>query len=305
MLTGTRIVTRQRSGLTLLELMVGLVIGGFALALISAISVRQQRVFSDLAEIAAAGGQLRDAAGILPVDLRGISARLGDVHEARDTAIEFRATIASALVCDSAPAGLVLAPVGDSVSSLGFGETAVAIGDTAWLLNAADSNADWRAFRVSSVASIRGGSCASLAPALTAAERALTRVVVALDSAPQSTAAIGMPIRFTRSLRYSLYRASDGAWYLGERDWNAVTARFNTVQPVAGPFLSPAQRGLLLRYADSTGRDLGAPVGDTRNIVMVRMELRAATPHSMRALAASGAAKRTDSLIVAVLLRNR
>ncbi len=46
-------------------------------------------------------------------------------------------------------------------------------------------------------------------------------------------------MRVTRPIRYSLYHASDGSWYLGARDWNDASARFNTIQPLAGPFRSP------------------------------------------------------------------
>jgi len=107
-------------------------------------------------------------------------------------------------------------------------------------------------------------------------------------------------------MRYSLYRASDGGWYLGQRDWNPVALRFNTIQPVAGPFLSPALRGLRLTYLDSLGSTLATPITDTRTIVSIHAALRAQTKHTVRVLAASSTTgKRTDTTTVVIMLHNR
>lgn len=107
-------------------------------------------------------------------------------------------------------------------------------------------------------------------------------------------------------MRYSLYRASDGDWYLGAREWNPVAVRFNTIQPVSGPFLSPSLGGLAFRYLDTLGSSLATPVVDTRAIALVRIELRGQTKNASRALSAAGPpGKRSDSLSLVVLLRNR
>src|SRR5262245_17958001 len=94
-----------RRGVTLVELVVTMAVGGLALSLIAAVCLRQQRVISDLSHAAALTAQLRDAAAILPIDLRALSSGLGDIRDARDTSLEVRATIASAVVCDTARAG--------------------------------------------------------------------------------------------------------------------------------------------------------------------------------------------------------
>src|SRR5439155_17735466 len=91
----------RRRGVTLIELIVAMVVGGVALALIASISVRQQRLYADLADRAALASQLRQASTVLPIELRGASSAGGDIREARDTAIELRASIASAVVCDT------------------------------------------------------------------------------------------------------------------------------------------------------------------------------------------------------------
>ena len=107
-------------------------------------------------------------------------------------------------------------------------------------------------------------------------------------------------------MRYSLYRASDGGWYLGQRDWNSLALRFNTTQPVAGPFLSPSARGLRLTYLDSMGTSLATPVADTRAIASIHAAFRAQTKHTVGVLAASSATgKRTDTATVVIMLHNR
>ena len=92
--------------------------------------------------------------------------------------------------------------------------------------------------------------------------RRLPRAIVALDTPPAFASALGIPVRITRPRRYSLYRASDGLSYLGERDWNPGALRFNTIQPVSGPFAPAAEHGLVFRYLDSTGASLVIPVAN-------------------------------------------
>jgi hypothetical protein len=126
-----------------------------------------------------------------------------------------------------------------------------------------------------------------------------------LDSLSPATA-LGMPLRVTRPLRYSLYRGSDANWYLGQRDWNTTTMRFNSVQPVSGPFLSPPARGVVFHYLDSAGAELVTPVTNTHLISAVLAELRSATKTAPRALASSSQhGPRIDSASLWILLRNR
>src|SRR4051794_2584223 len=104
-----RMKRTRRTGLTLVEMVVSLSLTGIVLAMVSAISLRQQRIVADLAEQIASAARLREAAAILPIHLR--SARAADIREARDTSLELRATIASAVICDTSSSALVLAPV--------------------------------------------------------------------------------------------------------------------------------------------------------------------------------------------------
>jgi hypothetical protein len=84
----------------------------------------------------------------------------------------------------------------------------------------------------------------------------------------------GTPIRITRSWRYSIYRSSDGYWYLGARDWNASTRKFNTIQPVSGPFVSPGGGGVAFRYFDTTGATIASGSATPRAIALIQVSFR-------------------------------
>ncbi|HEY9225576.1 MAG TPA: prepilin-type N-terminal cleavage/methylation domain-containing protein, partial [Gemmatimonadaceae bacterium] len=278
-----------RRGVTLVELLVTVVVGGIALSLVAGIALRQQRVFADMANLAAVTGQLRETSAILPIDLRSAASAAGDIREARDTSIELRATIASAVVCDTTASGLLLAP--DYTGSA----SAITAGDSAWLFDARDSGDVWKPRRIMAATTAPSGQCAALGPTLSDSGRNVTRIALTLDSAPPRDWT-GAPMRVTRVLRYSLYRSSDGSWNLGERDWNPATSRFNTIQPVSGPFLSAASGGLVFRYADSTGAPLATPVVDPRRIALIRFDLRGQTRQAPRVLTTRAvSAPRVDS----------
>ena len=300
--------SRNRPGLTLVELLVVLLVGGTALGLVSSISLRQQRVIEDLAQASAASGQLRDAAAILPIDLRALSPAQGDIAagQARDTSLEFRATIASAVVCDTLGRAIVLAPAGSGSGTFGSIRTSIQAGDTLWLYSPTDTSEAWLPYSIAYAYGTAPGDCTGPGPRLTGADLALDRLVVGLNGPPPLSSAVGFPLRITRPLRYDVYRASDRLWYLGERDWNNNTLRFNVVQPVSGPFLAPSSYGAAFIFLDSGGTVVPTPVADPRSIALVAIDLRAQTPGSVRALgAATTIGARRDSARIVILLRNR
>lgn len=294
----------HRRGFTLAELLVALTIGGVMLAIVTGIAVRQQRTFADLADAAALSAQIRDARAILPRDIRSIAPSAGDIRDARDTAFEFRADIASAVLCDTTGYVALLAPALASITSLASIAEPIEVNDTLWALAPNDSSEDWRAARVTSVGTAAAGACAAGGPMLDAAARTTNRTSLALSS---PVGGPGTPVRVTRPLRYSLYRASDGAWYLGLRDWNNTMLKLNTIQPVAGPFLSPAQSGLRFTFSDSGGTTLPSPVLNGGRIASVRFDVRGQTKDVQRAFGSPGtlSAHGSDSSSVTILLRNR
>jgi hypothetical protein len=78
---------------------------------------------------------------------------------------------------------------------------------------------------------------------------------------PQQSATVsaGAAVRFFKKVHYSLYKASDGYWYLGYYDCRTSRVPVcNTIQPIAGPLRqyvagSPQLAGLRFTYYDTLG----------------------------------------------------
>jgi hypothetical protein len=306
------VLTRQkggpRNGASLIEIVIAMVVAGIVLSLVSSISVRQQRLVSEVTDGVAVAAQLREISTVLPGDLHGVASAAGDIREATDTAIELRATIASAVVCDTAANAFILAPAGFGVTAYASFTTTIEPGDTAWVFTPGDSVDEWKPFAIAGTASANtaGRQCAALGPRLSDSARALPRLSITVTPSPVPVAAmIGSPMRVTRALRYSLYRASDGRWYVGARDWNATLLRFNTVQPVSGPFLSAAASGMALSYFDSSDTRLPTPVVDRRTIAAIRASFRAQSKGAAIVLgSAASVGARIDSSKLVILLHN-
>ena len=291
---------RPRPGFTLAELLIALAGAAVLLAVIASIALRQQRLFAELADDAAMTGRLREAIATLPIDLRAVSPASGDIREARDTALEVRATIASAVVCDTGGHTLTLGPALSGTDTFAAFLATLAAGDTAWLLDTRDAAERWIPRRVTSVSSTTAARCANGGPVPAGA---FVATVVALDTLLPGRA--GTVVRVTRPVRYSLYRSSDGSWQLGARDWNTTSLRFNTIQPVAGPLLPPSAGGLAFSYFDSAGAAVTNPVDAQAGLALIRINARVQANRSARVLGAGSTERRADSLDAAVFLHNR
>ena len=293
-------------GFTLVELLVAMTVAGVVLTLITLTGLRQQRLLSDLAEDASLAAQLREAAAILPVDIRALSAAAGDLRDARDTALELRSTIASGVVCDTVARSVVLPPPTNGADSYASYTAPIEPGDSAWLFTPTDSVDSWRPHAITSVGGAPPGQCAGGGPRLADSIVRRSRVAIVLDSTSSVVAGPGRPLRITRPARYSLYRSSDGSWNLGERDWNPAQLRFNGIQPVAGPLLPASAPGLAFDYLDSTRAPMPTPLATPRAVAAIALTLRGETRNAVRALGSgSTRGKRTDSISVSVLVHNR
>jgi prepilin-type N-terminal cleavage/methylation domain-containing protein len=303
----TPVVRSPRLGVTLVELLVAMTLAGIVLGLVSTLAFRQQRFYAGAFARLALAGELRETAVLLPVDLRAIATGAGDIRagEARDTSLEFRATIASAIVCDISGGRVVLAPPATAGATFASLLATPQANDTTWLLATSDTAEVWRPRRITAVLPAPSGNCAAGAPTLSGPSLAAARLALTLDTLDASVRA-GVPLRITRPARYSVYRASDGAWYLGQREWNPSTSRFNTIQPVTGAFLAPASGGLRFRYFDSSGAELAAGTAATPSIALVTITLAAETRRAVEMLGGGGGMRRRlDSLVLAVRPRNR
>src|SRR5436190_24188940 len=105
MLTGN--VVRARRGFTLIELLISMVLMGLVSAAIVKVLLRQQRFYNSTNDLINTRQQIRQAAAMLPADLRGISSVGGDISAMSDSALDFRGVFGTSIVCTNNGAGLL------------------------------------------------------------------------------------------------------------------------------------------------------------------------------------------------------
>lgn len=260
----------RRAGVSLVELLVALSLGGIVLAIATGSMLRQQRGVRWIEGLSSAELQVRPFIQLFTEELSLLDASAGDIApgQASDTSLQVRAVVATSLSCDSA-ATLTLLPETSATSILGGSASSPAAGDTAWLYGGAARG--WLARAVTGV-SRPTVACAfptsSAAPAFR----------LALD-APADVPA-GAPVRVTRWERWVVYRGGDGRWYAGIRDYGPATSRFLASQPIAGPFLRTARARARtgFRFFDVSGAEVDPDGTNERNIARVRVTVLSVVP---------------------------
>lgn len=282
------LMTRWRHGASLVELLVVTAILGVAAGAVTRIATRQQHHYSRAAIRTLAEAQLREGAAVLTSELAGIAPGAGDIYDGGmgRSAIEFRSTLATAVLCaapNDGAADVDLMPLAAGEGSDHRGDPVVnatalvAPGDSLWIHDArsdtAGSSTAWRAHLV--IATARAGEpCMAEADSTSGLPvRATLTPTVAGLLEPHA------PVRVFRRTRYALYTGSDGQPYLGFTDCRPVvrSPACSPLQPVAGPYLraaspsAPLDGGLLLEYLDADGK----PTDDRFAVAAITVHLRA------------------------------
>lgn len=267
---GMKGATASRAGMSLVEVLVALSLGAIVLAVAASSMLRQQRGVRWIEGLSAAELQVRPVSSALPDELSQLDASAGDIApgEASDSSLQLRAVVAASLSCDSA-AALTLLPDTASAPAMVGGMSAPAVGDSVWFY--LGSPLGWRARTVTGVARTTT-ACGVPTSAAAPTFRLL------LD-APAGVSA-GTPVRVTRWERWVVYRASDGRWYVGIRDYSPATSRFLSAQPVAGPFLRSVRGGARtgFRYFDASGSPLDPDGTNEGRIARVRITTLSVVP---------------------------
>lgn len=293
-----------RAGFSLVELIVILTLSAIVMGGLTSVLVRQQRFYRGTADLVETRSQIRQAAGIIPSDLRGVSSIGGDIIQITDTSMVFRATIGQAIACAVVGNIIVVPPLtlanGNTLASFALTPAA---GDTVFVyddgLTEAANDDEWEAYGLASSADTTNLTSAAC-DALTGAANATTqRNSFILAGTPDATIQIGAPMRFVRRTRYTLYRATDGAWYLG---YCAPDCAGGTPQPIAGPFLPGAggTKGVAFSYQNASGAVTTIPDSVAQVSIVVRGQTRGVVD--------MGGYKNTyvgDSLRFSVAIRNR
>lgn len=298
----------NRVGVSTMELLIVMVIGGVVASAIGGVLRRQQRFFTNAVLIVEQRVSLRDATGILAGELRALSPVGGDVVAFSDSALEMRATIGTAVACDTVGGGgaIELAPVlGSSSRSLSAYTTSPQPGDIALVFDAStaidSSITGWTTLEIVSTAP-RTDVCARsriIDPADSATARLELRF--AAGALLPSSVSPGAFVRVLRRVRYRFYRASTTQWFLGYAEWDGTA--FGAVQPVSGPYapyVGGAGSGLSLRYFDRSGAPITA-LSDAEQIARIQISVRGAPGAGL----SGGTRVVTDSQTTTVRLRNQ
>ena len=301
---------RARAGFTLPELLVAMtllvIIGGTLGTMLTS----QYRMFNRTQGATQMQRDLRTGLGLLPLDLRAASRAGGDITVLQDSAIQLRATIGSSIVCVRPAAAVIdLPPLEAARNALTQWHAQPLPGDTVLVYDentrSGPEDDRWLPYALTGIGNAPAASCAGAPftdPALDPpASKPRWRLTLGAD--PPLTVVAGAPVRFLRSVRYSLYRpASAGAdaWYLGYREY--VGGAWGTTESIAGPFeaASGPRVGIRFAYHDTLGQVLAAPTG--QNVGRVDLSFRA------RSLIRGGTRDTIvlrDSVAVRVALRNR
>lgn len=293
----------SRRGFSLVELMVILVLSTIVLGGLTSVLVRQQRFYRGTADLIETRSQIRQAAGIIPSDLRGVSTIGGDILEITDTSMVFWATIGQAVTCVGIPGTNVLAipplTLSNNNALASFTMTPGA-GDTVWVYENgptdAAANDHWHAYGIMAApTTTTTQTCATLVGGV---DLSAPRYSFLLSEPLDLDVEVGNPVRFVRRTRYSLYRASDEGWYLGY----CSPACVGDPQPIAGPFLPAGggTSGVSFTYTDAAGAVTAVPA----NVAQVSIVVRGKT----RGVVDMGGYNKTqvgDSLRFSVAIRNR
>lgn len=255
-----------RSGFTLVELMVGLVVATIVGIAAITIAVRHEHLAFALEQVTESRRALREGADALRYDLRSLAPQEDAIYAMGASFVEFRMATGFSILCglDSTRTLLTFPARTSSTPNVTSWIVAPEAGDTVMLFAASADAARWGLHAVSS-APTPGRACSPnfVAGALAATLALRVAIPVASDIEP------GAVLRFVRRARYELYRASDGGWYLGFRDCLVTrTTPCATVQPVSGPY---ARGGVQFRFLDSTD----TPTTDPRRVSRIDVVLRA------------------------------
>ena len=294
--------TRARRGTTLVELLVALTMLAVLVAATADVVARQWRTQGALDARRAARAQLAAAADALRPALRMAAGDGGAVDSSdflfvSDTLLELRTALGASVVCAVAgPTTVELPPLSSASPSLTWWRAAPQPGDVALVFSDDSLGGAWRTLPVAALGTSAAGCAGS---SLVSASDPQPRHRLTLAAALPAGVVPGTPIRFARRVRWLHYRASDGRWYLGEREWDGTA--WTGTQPVAGPLRPPGARGgLAMRALDSTGSALNGAAAATARVVRVDVVVRAdVTP-----LAGARAASAVDSVAFVVAPRN-
>ena len=309
-----------RAGFTLVELLISMTLLTLVGAAVVSVIISQQRFYRGTNELMVTRSQLRQVAVMLPSDLRGISSAGNDVYFMSDSAIEFRSSFGSSVVCTiiggSNPA-IVLPPrnTAKGIRWTSWSRTPV-LSDSIAIYDSGPTSGPnddlWTVHRITGWTNVTGNTsstCPSSAGLVQSTDLTSSNPSFRMNLSPVQAATVtqGAAVRFFRRVRYNLYRAADGLWYLGYQDClPSRTPACSVVQPIGGPYQAYAApntgtSGVEFSYFDS----LGVATTDRKAVARIDVVLRGESTEQVKVTVASGWTTFRDSLRLEIAMRNR
>jgi len=311
----THAAPSRRAGFTLIELVIAMVLMSLVGGAIVKLLLRQSRFYNSTTDLIQTRQQIRQAAAMLPSDLRGISSVAGDIYAMSDSAIEFRSVFGTSVVCANIGGMLSTVPrVLARNSTMTSWARPPALGDSLAVYNngptAALADDGWTRFQITAIPTPVTTNVANGCPVTTGLTQAGDVSAInpsyqlTLSPAAPASIAVGAGIRFFRRVRYRIYRETDNQWYIGFFECLAGrTPACDLTKPIAGPFQPYAPTGtsgMQFAYYDSTGAVTADPLQVARISLVVRGQAAA-----LMNLSGAGGTLFRDSLRIEVGLRNR
>lgn len=289
----------RRRGFTLVELLVALVLLVAVAGVLYMLMTRTQRTSQAQSEWVVAQSSVRNAAWIVPGELREIggsgsgASAVSDIAAMSDTSIRYRAMRGTGITCSIAAAEVrVYADPGAPALAFAGVRDPQAGRDSLLLFDEGpdDRRSDDDRWVPLGIAGVDPGS--SCGPRRAIAFTLATAGNPMPGSYPVADFRVGAPVRTFEAMGLELYQTS-GQWWLGARSVSAG----ESVQPVLGP-LQP--RGFQMVFRDSVG-NVTAVAARVRTIDLT---FRSVGTRAAHLTADGGIGPVRDSLVTRVRLRN-
>jgi len=272
---------RAKAAFTLVEVLVTMLILGIIGTALTRVMVKQQQAYRDTAKEADMQREIRLTSSLLPSELRSTSSSGGDVLEMDEDKVTFLANIGSSIVCGKVGnTHVILPPLNTAGVTTTNWYSQPVNGDSVFLYN--DSLSAGSEDDVWDRRPLQNITWSNLCPGAPYTDPVLDagkqRWMVGIGGLgiPDSVR-IGSVVRFARPVRYSIYAAASGRWYVGYQEY--VNGAWTAIEAVGGPYnrflagdANPS--GLQFRYFDSTGVRL-TNIADRLSVSRIDVYLRA------------------------------
>jgi len=303
----SHLTSHVRRGFSLTEIMVALVLLGIVATGIMTVVMRQQQFYRSATEVIDTRSQIRQAAAVVPVDIRGVSSIGGDILAMSDSSLDVRGNIGSGIVCSHTGNSITIPPV-DLAKGRYFTTflTRPKVHDVLLIFDdvgPGNQDDDWFPYTITSIDSTTAG-CTSFTDVTLDAGK--YRYIYNFTPALTATTVDGAPLRMARGVKYSIYKsATDGLWWMGYRECRGDNSTCDAVQPVSGPYKpyvanDTINSGVSFVYRDSTGLVTATPA----NVARVELFIHGQTQGAV-ALGGGKAKPYSDYMKVTIALRNR